>query len=68
MARLGEVGLVNDAAFAVSRARTMTQSGRSRRAISAHLAQKGVNAEIVREAVPRDAGAELMAALASLKE
>jgi len=64
VARLREVGLVNDSAFAASRARSMSSSGRSRRAITAHLAQKGVDADIVRDAVPRDAGAELTAALA----
>jgi regulatory protein len=64
VARLGEVGLVNDSAFAASRARRMTRAGRSRRAILAHLAHKGVDAEIVREAAPRDASAELDAAIA----
>jgi regulatory protein len=41
----------------------MSSAGRSRRAITAHLAQKGVDAATVREAVPHDAGAELDAAL-----
>jgi len=62
--RLGEVGLVNDSAFAATRARRMSTSGRSRRAITAHLAQKGVTAATVREAVGHDAGAELAAAIA----
>lgn len=61
--RLREVGLVNDATFAENRARRMSSAGRSRRAITAHLAQKGVDSATVREAVPRDAGAELDAAL-----
>lgn len=61
--RLREVGLVNDTAFAENRARRMSSAGRSRRAISAHLSQKGVDAATVREAVPHDAGAELGAAL-----
>lgn len=64
VARLREVGLVNDAALAETRARRLERSGRSRRAIAAHLVQKGVDAAIVREAVPCDAGAELAAALA----
>jgi regulatory protein len=55
---------VNDSAFAASRARRMTRAGRSRRAILAHLAHKGVDAEIVRVAAPRDASAELDAAIA----
>jgi regulatory protein len=62
--RLREVGLVNDATFAANRARSMSTSGRSRRAISAHLAQKGVDAATVREAVPHDATAEIGAAIA----
>ncbi|HSO35596.1 MAG TPA: RecX family transcriptional regulator [Labilithrix sp.] len=62
--RLGEVGLVNDTAFAENRAKRMSTSGRSRRAITAHLAQKGVAAATVREAVSHDAGAELSAAIA----
>lgn len=62
--RLREVGLVNDVTFAENRAKRMSSSGRSRRAISAHLAQKGVDAATVREAVTVDAGAELAAAIA----
>ena len=42
----------------------MATSGRSRRAITAHLAQKGVAATTVREAVGHDVGAELAAAIA----
>lgn len=61
--RLGEVGLVNDTAFAETRAKRMSSAGRSRRAISAHLAQKGVDAATVREAVPQDASSELAAAI-----
>ena len=64
IARLREVGLVNDGPFAEVRAKRMSTAGRSRRAISAHLAQKGVDAATVREAVPHDAAAELAAALA----
>lgn len=64
VARLREVGLVNDGAFAEARAKRMSTAGRSRRAISAHLAEKGVDAATVRDAVPRDAGTELAAALA----
>jgi regulatory protein len=64
VARLCEVGIVNDAAYAESRARSLSRGGRSRRAIVSHLAAKGVDAEIVREAVPRDARAELAAAVA----
>lgn len=62
--RLSEVGLVNDTAFAETRAKRMSSAGRSRRAISAHLKQKGVDAATVREAVPSDASTELAAAIA----
>lgn len=64
VARFREVGLVNDAAYAESRARSLSRAGRSRRAISAHLAAKGVDAETARQALPDDAGTELAAALA----
>ena len=63
LARLGEVGLVNDTAFAESRAKRMSASGRSRRAIAAHLQQKGIAQATVREASAVDAGAELAAAI-----
>jgi regulatory protein len=62
--RFREVGLVNDASYAKSRARSLSRSGRSRRAIAAHLAVKGVAAETVREVLPNDADVELAAALA----
>ncbi|MBX3224802.1 MAG: RecX family transcriptional regulator [Labilithrix sp.] len=64
VARFREVGLIDDAAYAASRARSLSRAGRSRRAISAHLAAKGVAAETVREALPNDATVELAAALA----
>ncbi|MBX3197568.1 MAG: RecX family transcriptional regulator [Labilithrix sp.] len=64
VARFREVGLIDDAAYAASRARSLSRAGRSRRAISAHLAAKGVAAETVREALPADANVELAAALA----
>lgn len=61
--RLGEVGLVDDAVFAETRAKRMAAAGRSRRAISAHLAQKGVDTATVRAAMPHDASAEIAAAI-----
>lgn len=57
-------GAVNDAAFAESRARRLARSGHSRRAISAHLAAKGVEAEAAAAALPDGEEAELLAALA----
>jgi regulatory protein len=64
VARLAAAGAVNDAAFAESRARSLARAGRSRRAIGAHLAAKGVSAETQRLLVsPDDIDSELAAAL-----
>lgn len=63
VARLVAAGAVNDAAYAESRARSLTRAGRSRRATAAHLAAKGVDAETARSVLPEDAGTELAAAL-----
>jgi regulatory protein len=57
-------GAVNDAAFAESRARRLARSGHSRRAISAHLAAKGIEAEVAAAALPEGEETELLAALA----
>jgi len=59
-----QAGAVDDAAFAASRARRLARGGRSRRAIVAHLAGKGVDAETAAAALPDDEEAELDAALA----
>ncbi|MDF2692290.1 MAG: Regulatory protein recX [Labilithrix sp.] len=64
VARFREVGLINDAAYAKSRARSLSRSGRSRRAIAAHLATKGVDSETARQALPESAETELAAAIA----
>jgi regulatory protein len=42
---LAKTGAVDDEAFAAARARRLAQAGRSRRAIAAHLAAKGVAME-----------------------
>lgn len=63
IARFREVGLVNDQAFAESRARGLSRAGRSRRAISAHLAAKGVAPDTAKSVLPNDASIELAAAL-----
>lgn len=63
VARLATAGAVNDTAFAESRARRLVQSGRSRSAVLARLAAKGVDADAARAAVPEDAASELAAAL-----
>ncbi|WP_235962062.1 RecX family transcriptional regulator [Falsiroseomonas selenitidurans] len=61
-AAMAASGVVDDAAFAESRARRLLRAGRSRRAALAHLAQKGVAGEVAAEAVGE--GAEMEAALA----
>lgn len=63
VSRLAESGAVSDAAFAQSRARSLARAGRSRRAIGAHLAAKGVPAEMASDAAPHDAAQEQAAAL-----
>ncbi len=52
---LAASGIVNDAAFAAARAARLARAGRSRRAVSAHLAAKGVPAEIAEAALPSPA-------------
>ncbi len=56
-------GVLDDAAYAEAKARSLTRSGRSRRAIGAHLAGRGVASELVQAALPVDPDAELGAAL-----
>jgi regulatory protein len=46
VARLAESGAVDDAAFAQARVRSLRRSGKSGRAIGAHLAAKGVSQEM----------------------
>jgi regulatory protein len=60
---LVQSGVVNDTAFAGARARSLTRAGRSRLAVSAHLAAKGVPQAVVQAALP-DPESELAAALA----
>ena len=56
-------GVVDDAVFAAARAKRLVRSGRSRRAVAAHLAAKGVQAETAQAALP-EPEQELPAALA----
>jgi regulatory protein len=63
VARMVELGLINDAAFAEHRARGLALSGRSRRAISARLMAKGIGAAQARAALPETEGGELVSAL-----
>lgn len=62
--RMVAAGAVDDAAFAESRARRLNRAGRSRRAIAAHLAAKGVPPEAAQAALPEGEEAEFQAALA----
>lgn len=61
--RLRELGVLNDEAFAASRAKRLTREGKSRRATLAHLAAKGVKAP----ALPDNPARELAAACAYLR-
>ena len=64
VARLVATGVVSDAAFAESRARSLTRAGRSRQVVAAHLAAKGVDRGLALAAAPDDPATELAAALA----
>ncbi|WBV42636.1 regulatory protein RecX [Pseudoroseomonas cervicalis] len=65
--RLAAAGAVDDGAFAASRARRLAQSGRSTRAIRAHLAAKGVPAATAEGILEENPPDELAAALAQLR-
>lgn len=56
-------GVVDDAAYAAARARSLTRSGRSRRVIGAHLAQRGIDPDLAAVSLSDDADTELAAAL-----
>ena len=60
--QLARAGAVDDRLFAASRTRSLANTGRSRRAIAAHLAARGTDALVAREALP-DAETDLVAAL-----
>jgi regulatory protein len=61
--RLVALGAIDDAAFAASRARRLSRAGRSRIAVAAHLAARGIAPEAARAALPDDPEMELAAAL-----
>jgi regulatory protein len=63
VARLVASGAVNDAAYAESRARSLMRAGRSRRAVSAYLAAKGIDPETAANVTPASEESELAAAL-----
>jgi regulatory protein len=62
--KLVSSGAVDDAAFAAARVRRLARGGRSRRAIAAHLAAKGVGRDTADAALPEGEDAELDSALA----
>jgi regulatory protein len=62
-ARLATSGAVDDAAFAQGRARSLARAGRSRRAIGAHLKDRGVDDALAAAALPEGEEHELAAAL-----
>jgi regulatory protein len=63
LARLTESGALSDEAFAQSRARSLARAGRSRRAIGAHLASRGVAGPLASAALPTRPDHEFAAAL-----
>jgi regulatory protein len=67
VASLAAAGAVDDASFAAARSRRLRRTGHSRLVTAAHLAARGVSAEIVANTLPDDAGAEVGAALAYLR-
>ncbi len=67
-AALVAAGVLDDAAYAEARARSLTRAGRSRRAIGAHLGQRGIEPELARASLPEDAEAELAAALTQARK
>jgi len=64
IARLAKAGLLDDAAFATTRAQSLSRAGKSRRGIAAHLVVRGVAASVAQEALPDDPDVELAAAIA----
>jgi regulatory protein len=61
--RLAESGAVSDAVFANTRAQALARAGRSRRAIGAHLATRGVPAPLAAAALPENPSYDVIAAL-----
>lgn len=62
-ASLVRAGVIDDSAFAAARAASLARAGRSRRAVAAHLAAKGVAPNVAEAALP-DPEQEFLSALA----
>ena len=67
IAAMRAAGAVNDAEFAASRARRLARAGKSRGAALAHLAGKGIAADLAADLVPEDAARDLAAACVHLR-
>jgi len=63
VSRLVAAGAVDDAGFAAVRAQRLARSGRSRRAVSAHLAARGVDAQTAQAVLTESPADELASAL-----
>jgi regulatory protein len=61
--RLAAAGALDDRAFALMRAQRLLRGGRSRRAVTAHLAARGIDPKDAEAALPKDDETELAAAL-----
>jgi regulatory protein len=61
--QLAAEGAVSDAQFAEARARALIRAGRSRRAVGAHLAARGVASALAAAVLPEDATHEMAAVL-----
>ena len=66
-ARLAAAGVLDDGAFATARAKTLARAGKSRRAISAHLAARGVDHAAVRAVLPGGEAQDFVAAVATMR-
>ena len=66
-AALVQAGVLDDAAFAAARTRRLARAGRSRRATAAHLATKGIGAELAAQTLEAAETDELIAALTHLR-
>jgi regulatory protein len=65
--KLAAGGVLNDAAFAEARARKLARTGHSRRATAAHLAARGVPADVAKGALAIDEDSELAAAVTYMR-
>ena len=63
VSRMVALGLLDDTAYANTRAQGLALNGRSRRAIAGRLVAKGIAPEQARAALPAEEGSELVSAL-----